>query len=412
MKILALSSLMPNVLQPVHGIFLKHRLSHLATTVPGGLEIVAPVPWFPSAHTYFGRYARYSQVPYHENLDGLSVWHPKFPTIPKLGTNWSPYAVATTLAPLLARLKRNGFDFDVIDSYYLYPDGVAAAILSALFQRPFVMTAFGSDVSLIAGLPVPRAHIRWALRRAHGLTAVCDALRRHMIEIEPTAISTEVVLHGVDHVLFQPPDDREAARRHFGFIGRTLLSVGSLIRRKGHHIAIAALRRLPDAQLAIAGAGPLEQRLRAQAEQEGVTNRVIFLGELPQQVLRNAMGAADALVLCSDREGIANVLMEANSCGTPVIATPIWGSPEVVSAADAGVLMCDRSPQALVAAVQRLFSCLPDRAATRRHALRFDWAATTQQHQAVLEKALQAWRDKPLRRDLFQANPMRNDREV
>jgi len=397
MKILSLSSLMPNIRQPAHGVFLKHRLLHLSANDPARLEAVAPVPWFPFSQDLFGRYAKYSNVPSHEIQDHLSVWHPRFATVPKLGAAWAPFSIAASLVPLLARLKREGFDFDVIDSYYLYPDGVAAALLSAFFQRPFVMTAFGSDVSLIADLPVPRAQIRWALRRAHGLTAVCDALRRRMIEIEPAAAGTEVVLHGVDHALFQPLRDRGEARRQRGFTGRTLISVGSLIPRKGHHIAIAALRGLPDTRLAIAGAGPMEQQLRAQAEREGVAERVAFLGELPQQALCTAMGAADAMVLCSDREGIANVLMEANACGTPVIATPVWGSPEVVSAPEAGLLMRDRSPEALVSAVRQLFAQMPDRAATRCHALRFDWSMTARHHQAVLDHAVRAWRRQPLR---------------
>lgn len=396
MKILSLSSLMPNAAQPVHGIFLKHRLLNLATTSSQEMKAVAPVPWFPLGQACFGRYAKYSRVPEREVQGQLEVFHPRFATFPKIGSVWAPAAIAAALVPLLARLRRDGFDFDVIDSYYLYPDGVAAALLSAMFQRPFVMTAFGSDVSQIADLPLPRAQIRWALRRAHGLTAVCDALRQRMIEIEPAASGTEVVLHGVDHALFQPPADRDAARLRFGFTGRTLISVGSLIPRKGHHIAIEAMADLPELRLAIAGAGPMEHQLRAQAEREGVADRVAFLGELPQELLREAMGAADALVLCSDREGIANVLMEANACGTPVIATPVWGSPEVVCSADAGLLMRDRSAGSLVAAVRQLLAQPPDRAATRRHALRFDWTMTAHRHHAVLQRALRAWRREPL----------------
>jgi glycosyltransferase involved in cell wall biosynthesis len=400
MKILSLSSLMPNTAQPAHGVFLKHRLLHLAADDPASVEAVAPVPWFPFSQEKFGRYANYSRVPHHEIHGRISVWHPRFVTVPKLGAAWAPYAIAAALVPLLARLKREGFDFDVIDSYYLYPDGVAAALLSAFFQRPFVMTAFGSDVSLIADLPLPGAQIRWAMRRAHGLTAVCDALRRRMIEIEPAATGTEVVLHGVDHALFQPPLDRDEARRRLGFTGQTLISVGSLIPRKGHHIAISALQGLPDTRLAIAGAGPLERQLRAQAEREGVANRVVFLGELPQPALCAAMGAADALVLCSDREGIANVLMEANACGTPAIATPVWGSPEVICAAEAGLLMRDRSPEALVAAVRQFSTQSLDRAATRRHALRFDWSMTARRHHTVLERAVRAWHRQPVHQSL------------
>jgi len=65
------------------------------------------------------------------------------------------------------------------------------------------------------------------------------------------------------------------------------------------------------------------------------------------------------------------------ACGLPVIATEVGGSPEVVSSSEAGILMQDRSPQALVAAVCALFAKAPERAATRQYAERFAWGDTT-----------------------------------
>ena len=87
--------------------------------------------------------------------------------------------------------------------------------------------------------------------------------------------------------------------------------------------------------------------------------------------------AADALVLASDREGWANVLLESMACGTPVVATNIWGTPEVVAAPEAGLLVQERSPAAIAAALRRLLSAPPAREATRAYAERFDWNATT-----------------------------------
>jgi glycosyltransferase involved in cell wall biosynthesis len=72
------------------------------------------------------------------------------------------------------------------------------------------------------------------------------------------------------------------------------------------------------------------------------------------------------------------VLLEAMACGTPVLATNIWGTPEVVSTADAGVLMPERSAQGLAQAWAQLFAVYPTRQAVRRHAERFSWDPTTQ----------------------------------
>jgi glycosyltransferase involved in cell wall biosynthesis len=99
---------------------------------------------------------------------------------------------------------------------------------------------------------------------------------------------------------------------------------------------------------------------------------------VPQSELKWWYSAADALALCSSREGWANVLLESMACGTPVIATDIWGTPEVVSQPAAGVLMAERSAAGLRGAWQRLMAAYPARGATRAHAENFSWAATTQ----------------------------------
>jgi teichuronic acid biosynthesis glycosyltransferase TuaC len=98
--------------------------------------------------------------------------------------------------------------------------------------------------------------------------------------------------------------------------------------------------------------------------------------------------AADALVLASSREGWANVLLESMACGTPVVASRVWGTPEVVAAPEAGVLMAQRTVQGVADAVNALRTHYPDRRATRRYAERFSWDATTAGQLAVFDGLL------------------------
>jgi glycosyltransferase involved in cell wall biosynthesis len=142
-------------------------------------------------------------------------------------------------------------------------------------------------------------------------------------------------------------------------------------------LVIKALPMLPDTRLLIAGSGPESKSLKILAQRLNVEDRVSFLGTLPQVELRKYYGAADILVLASSSEGWANVLLESRACGTPVVASNVWGTPEVVAAPEAGLLMRERTPDAMVQAVRNLRSRLPDRKATRQYAERFSWDATT-----------------------------------
>ena len=390
MKVLVLSSLYPNAVQRRHGIFIEHRLAH--TIQPGDeVRVVAPVPWFPSRHPRFGGWADLARVPRRADRRGIAIEHPRYPAIPRVGQTLAPLLMAAALAGPIARLRR-GFDFDVIDSYYLYPDGVAAAWLARRFDRPFVMSALGTDVSLIPDWAPSRAMILSAVQRSAATTAVCRALTDRLAELGADPARLHVVEHGVDLALFRPPADRPAARAALGLAGPTVLSVGHLIDRKGHDFAIRAVAALPGVTLMIAGDGPREGALRTLAARLGVAGRVRFLGHVDQARLPGLYGAADASLLCSDREGIANVLLESIACGTPLVATPVWGSPDVVRVPAAGRLAAERSDPAIRDALAALLADLPDRAATRRYAERYDWNETGRQHRALLERAVAEYR--------------------
>ena len=161
-----------------------------------------------------------------------------------------------------------------------------------------------------------------------------------------------------------------------------LLSVGHLIERKGHHLAIGAmpavLQRHPQARLLIVGEGPERPRLQALASALGVQARVTLTGALPNDTLATWYSAADVLILASSREGWANVLLEAMACGTPVVATRIWGTPEVVASDDVGLLVEQRSSEGLAASLVQLLAAPRDRARVRRYAEGFGWAQTSQ----------------------------------
>ncbi|HEX9398079.1 MAG TPA: glycosyltransferase family 4 protein [Burkholderiales bacterium] len=389
MKILTFSTLYPHAARPNHGIFVETRLRHLLASGKVESKVVAPVPWFPSSNPRFGEYAVFAKAPREERRHGIDVIHPRYLTVPKLGMSVAPLLLAAGVYSAVKNIIQNGYDFEIIDAHYFYPDGVAAILLGRHFGKPVVITARGTDVNLIPRYRLPRAMIRWAARHAAGIITVARALKDDLVGVGVSAGRIEVLRNGVDLQLFRPIE-REAGRRNLGISRTTLLSVGHLIPRKGHDLVIQGLRWLPELDLIVIGDGPEREALGALARESGAADRVRFVGSLAQEELRNYFGAADALVLASSREGWANVLLESMACGTPVVASNIGGTPEVVSAPEAGVLMAERTPEAVSEAVRRLFARYPDRGATRRYAEKFSWEETTRGQLQLFERVVTA----------------------
>ena len=386
-NVLTFTTLYPNAIDPRHGVFVEHRIRQLSTSGRINARVVAPVPWFPFRHPRFGQYSEFARVPAREERAGLEVLHPRYPYIPKMSMSAAPLLLAGAVRNKLQRLVSQGNGVDLIDAHYYYPDGVAAVMLGHWLRKPVVITARGTDLNLIPKYRLPRRWIRWAADKADASITVCQALKEKLVELGAAEKSITVLRNGVDLELFRPVD-REKWRYKLGLTGTVLLSVGHLIERKGHDIVIQALGQIPGAQLLVAGTGPQASYLQELARTCGVADRVTFLGALSQDNLRCYYGAADALVLASSREGWANVLLEAMACGTPVIASDVWGTPEVVTGAAAGVLMRERTPAGLVEAYQRLFAGVPDRTATRRYAERFSWDETTNGQVELFSKVL------------------------
>lgn len=375
LRVLTFTTLFPNAAQPVNGVFVENRLRHLVASGQVEARVVAPVPWFPSTHPAFGTWARMASAPSREERHGLAVVHPRYPVIPKVGMTVAPTLLYAWTRGLIRHLVRET-DVDLIDAHYFYPDGVAAALLARDLNKPLVITARGTDLNLIPRFLLPRKQIVRAAHRADGIITVCRALKDSLTGLGVPEGKVRVLRNGVDLTGFAPRD-RAAARRRFKVDGMVLASVGHLIERKGHHLILAALPHLPDATLLIVGDGPDRAALERQAVDLGVSGRVRFLGQIPHDALPMVYTAADALILASSREGWANVLLEAMACGTPVVATDVWGTREAVTAPEAGVLVQDRAADGIRDGVRRLFAALPDRSATRRYAEQFSWDDTT-----------------------------------
>ncbi len=391
-RLLTFTTLYPHAGLPNQGVFVENRLRHLVDSGRAVSTVLAPVPWFPSRSPRFGSWSRFAMAPAEEFRHGLRVVHPRFGVVPRVGMTLAPALLYAAAVPALRLLLRGGLQVDLIDAHYLYPDGVAAVMLGRRFGLPVVMTARGSDVTQLPDHAAPRRMIRWAMARADAMISVSAGLKRAMVALGADAARVTVLRNGVDLQGFRPPADRAALRAGLGLEGPVLLSVGHLIERKGHHLAIGALAQLPGWTLLVVGEGPERARLMALAARLGVDGRVRMLGAHPHADLPGFYGAADALILASSREGWANVLLESMACGTPVVASDIPGNDEVVQRREAGLIVEGNTAEGFAAGVQRLWADLPPRDAVRGYAERFSWEATSAGQAMVFADAVRHFR--------------------
>ncbi|MEW2416489.1 glycosyltransferase [Streptomyces sp. NPDC046866] len=234
--------------------------------------------------------------------------------------------------------------------------------------------------------------------RCDRVLATCRDEVGELVRMGIPAGRADVVPCGVDPLRFRP--DGPAAPRE-GRHPYRLLQLGRLVPRKGAAVSIAALTRLPDAELVIAGgppAGRLDQdpealRLREAARRAGVADRVRFLGGLCGEDVPAVLRSADVVLCPADYEPFGIVPLEAMACGRPVVASAVGGQLDTVVHGETGLLVPPGDPEALARAVSVLLADPALRAsygaAARRRALgRYGWdrvaAATERSYRSVI----------------------------
>ena len=383
-RLLSLATLFPNAHQPRFGTFVARSLEALAARGDWQVTVINPIglPVYPGRSR-----TRRKQLLGSARENGLEVHRVGFPIIPALSGPFNSELIARAVGKT-ARELHAGAPFDLIDAQFFFPDGPAAETLSHLLGGlPFAIKARGADISYWGRRRHALRQMREAGWNAALLLAVSEALKADMIDIGLPANRIAVHYTGLDRDLFNPLDRFECRTRlaeHFGFAlpaGAPLLAtVGALIPRKGQEFVLDALARIPHAHLLLAGKGPDEAKLRAQAARLGIAERVHFLGSLDHTLLPVLLSACDALVSPSASEGLANAWVEALACGCPLVITDAGGARELLTSAAAGRIV-PRDEAAIAEAVQDLLADPPSREAVAATAERFDWRS----HAAALD---------------------------
>jgi teichuronic acid biosynthesis glycosyltransferase TuaC len=381
LRVLTLSTLYPNPVQPTLGLFVERQTRGLAARPGVEVRVVAPIGrpiWPLSLHPH---YRPLRAAPAQTEDADLIVDRPRFRVWPKIGQKAAGKSLADALLPLL-RALRQAYPFDVIDAEFFWPDGVAAMRLARALGVPFSVKARGSDIYHWGDAPGIGAQVRAAAAAADGLLAVSASLKAEMVARGMPADKIKVHHTGVELDLFRPLD-RAAEKARLGVAGPLIVTVGGLIERKGQTYALDALAQLPDATLILVGDGPDRAFLEGKARGLGLGARVRFAGAQPPSEVARLLAAADLMLLPTRAEGIANAWVEALACGTPVVTCDAGGAREVIDRPEAGRIAA-RDGASLAAAAAELLADPPAPGAVRRSAERFSWARNAEELEAHL----------------------------
>lgn len=258
---------------------------------------------------------------------------------------------------LAAELPR---DIIRLHVHFLHTPASVTRYCAVLRGLPWSGSAHAKDI-----WTTPEWDKREKLADCDWLVTCTEANRAHLAALAPEG-KVDLVYHGLDFARFPPPAAARPARD-----GRdaadpvTLLTVGRLVEKKGTDVLLEALAQLPPElhwRLVHIGGGPLKAQLERLAEARGLAGRITWRGALPQPEVLAALRRADLFALASrvagdgDRDGLPNVLAEAQSQGLACVATAVSAIPELVEDGVTGVLVAPESPGALAQAIGALIA--------------------------------------------------------
>ena len=248
-------------------------------------------------------------------------------------------------------------DVTWIYTHYLHTPCSAARYAAHLSGRPWSFSAHAKDI-----WTSPEWDLRTKINdAAWGVT--CTAVNaEHLKGLADDPAKVELLYHGLDFSGFPEPQCKVSPRDGSGEPVR-LVSVGRAVEKKGYDDLLTALSILPQTlnwHFTHIGGGELSDALKAKAEALGLSSRITWRGAQPREAVIEACRLSDLFVLPSklarsgDRDGLPNVLMEAQSMGLCCLSTRVSAIPELIRDGETGVLVAPGAPEELARALAQL----------------------------------------------------------
>lgn len=308
----------------------------------------------------------------------------------------APFMCLSAIFHLLLLHRKHRFD--VIHAHWLLPNGFIAAIISKLCKIPVVITLHGSDIFVSKLNPIFKAIAKWTLKHTAMVTSVTPAFLPELAALGVPEEKRCLIPNGVDPEVFPPPTPKQLKELQNKLSipdeQRVVFALGRIVLKKGFDILIQALpsvrEKCPQTTVIIGGDGSDLARLKTLAKEKGVSDIIRFPGNINRLEIPVYFYLSDLFVLPAvvdpkgNMDGCPIVILEAMACGKPVVSSEISGIPIVVQNDKTGLLVEQKNPDALAAAITSLLKN-PEkreqfgRAAQQRIRHELTWAKTIEQ---------------------------------
>ncbi len=244
-------------------------------------------------------------------------------------------------------------------THFMHTPASVSYYASKINRRSWSVSAHAKDIWTI-----PRWELREKLASTDWVVTCTAANKEYLSNLAVAEDQVTLLYHGLDFDRFDQKQQATVMRDGSSPGNEVrLISVGRAVDKKGYEFLLAALAMLPTKlhwRFIHIGGGELLEQLQQQARELGIDDRIEWMGALPQTEVLAQYRAADLFVLPSkisedgDRDGLPNVLMEAQSQNLACLSTNISGIPELIVHAETGWLVEQKNSQQLGEALENL----------------------------------------------------------
>lgn len=355
MKILIQSHLFPNTNMKSYGTFIYDYAKSIAK-FDNEVSVVVPIPYNFFPLNLFKRWQRYKNIPDMKIDSNIKIYYIKYIAFPMrflFRYRWINIYLCNYFF-YKKLMSKNKFDF--IHAHVVLPNGQISKHLGKKYKVPYGITIHGADIYYylrkVKNMHIP---IYKTLENSCFVGLVSHKLKNllEMNQIKCNPQKMHVIYNGITFYKYKKviwkDKDSNAIR---------ILSVGHLIKRKGFHLLLNAMKEVvkinPSVYCYIIGDGLEKQHLESMITEFKLSNNVFLLGELSNQEVFNFMGNSDIFALPSWDEAWGVVYVEAMYNKLPIIATANEGISEIIENKKNGILIDKNSTHDLIESIIEL----------------------------------------------------------